>query len=52
MKEKLVIPRLRVRKRWYEGLNADPIDHEHPDAGNRVDAQFGFVGHGQVCPSL
>lgn len=52
MREKLVIPRLRVRKRWYEGLNDDPIDHSHPDAGGMADAQYGFVGQGQVQPVL
>ena len=48
MREKLVVPRLRVRKRWFEGLNPDPIDHTHPDAGNNADAQFSFAGNGQV----
>ncbi|CAL8462321.1 g1854 [Coccomyxa elongata] len=39
--EKLVVPRLRVRKDWYKGLDPDPIDHSHPDVGIRPDAQDG-----------
>lgn len=29
----LTVPRLRVRRGWYEGLRADPNDHDHPDVG-------------------
>ncbi|EIE24136.1 integrin alpha N-terminal domain-containing protein [Coccomyxa subellipsoidea C-169] len=39
--EKLVVPRLRVRKDWYKGLDDDPTDHSHPDVGIRPDAQDG-----------
>lgn len=42
--EKLVVPRLRVRKDWYKGLDDDPIDHTHPDVGIRPDAQDGSSG--------
>jgi hypothetical protein len=42
--EKLVVPRLRVRKDWYKGLDDDPIDHTHPDVGFRPDAQDGSSG--------
>jgi len=28
---KLVVPRLKVKKNWFAGLNPDPTDHEHPD---------------------
>ncbi|KAM7270801.1 hypothetical protein ACFE04_030015 [Oxalis oulophora] len=31
MTDKLVVPRLKVRKDWYAGLNPDPIDRSHPD---------------------
>lgn len=31
MSDKLVVPRRRVRKNWYEGLNPDPVDRSHPD---------------------
>lgn len=44
MAEKLVVPRLRVRKDWYKGLNDDPIDHTHPDIGVMPDAQDGGTG--------
>jgi hypothetical protein len=27
------IPRLRVKRDWYKGLNPDPVDHSHPDVG-------------------
>ena len=42
--EKLVVPRLTVRKDWYKGLDPDPIDHSHPDVGIRPDAQDGSTG--------
>lgn len=29
--KKLFVPRLRVRKNWYVGLNPDHVDHSHPD---------------------
>lgn len=32
------MPRLRVRKNWYVGLNPDPVDHSHPDVGNGLGA--------------
>uniref|UniRef100_A0A7S0RKX6 DEX1 C-terminal domain-containing protein n=1 Tax=Chlamydomonas leiostraca TaxID=1034604 RepID=A0A7S0RKX6_9CHLO len=31
--ERLAVPRLKVRKEWFKGLNADVIDHSHPDVG-------------------
>jgi hypothetical protein len=37
--EKLVVPRLRVRKDWHVGLNPDPVDHSHLDIGAAPDAQ-------------
>jgi hypothetical protein len=27
------VPRLRLRKEWYRGLHADPVDHSKPDVG-------------------
>jgi len=27
------VPRLRVRRGWYEGLREDPVDHSRPDVG-------------------
>lgn len=53
--EKLVVPRLRVRKDWYKGLDPDPIDHSHPDVGIRPDAQDGSTGlspHAMPLPGL
>lgn len=41
--EKLVVPRLRVRKNWFEGLADEPIDTTHPDVGANPDAQDGEV---------
>jgi len=29
----LIIPRLRVRRDWFKGLNPDPTDHTKPDIG-------------------
>lgn len=29
--DKLEVPRRKVRKNWYVGLNADPVDRSHPD---------------------
>ena len=34
MKEQLTVERLKVRRDWYKGLAADPIDHSHPDIGD------------------
>lgn len=31
MSDKLEIPRLKVKKDWYVGLHADPVDRSHPD---------------------
>lgn len=31
MTDKLVIPRLRVKKDWHVGLHTDPVDRSHPD---------------------
>ncbi|GAA0187217.1 hypothetical protein LIER_34505 [Lithospermum erythrorhizon] len=31
MSDKLEIPRLKVRKDWYVGLQSDPVDRSHPD---------------------
>ncbi len=32
--EQLTVERLKVRRDWYKGLAADPIDHSHPDVGD------------------
>lgn len=29
--EKLVVPRRKVRKDWYVGLDPDHVDRSHPD---------------------
>lgn len=34
---RLFIPRLRVKRDWYAGLNPDPNDHSHPDVGADAD---------------
>lgn len=31
MSDKLEVPRRRVPKNWYVGLNPDPVDRSHPD---------------------
>lgn len=31
MTDKLVVPRRKIRKNWYIGLNPDPVDRSHPD---------------------
>jgi len=31
LREKLVVPRLRVRRDWHVGLAVDHVDHSHPD---------------------
>eukprot|EP00899_Mesostigma_viride_P004982 jgi/Mesvir1/14485/Mv05189-RA.1 len=38
LKHKLVIPRLRVRRNWYVGLDPDPVDHHHADVGGDLTA--------------
>lgn len=36
MSDKLVVPRRRVRKNWFEGLNPDPVDRSHPDVDDQL----------------
>lgn len=43
--ERLYIPRLRVKKHWYVGLNPDPIDHSHPDVGKADAAAQDLLDH-------
>ena len=31
MTDKLEVPRRRVKKNWYVGLDPDPVDRSHPD---------------------
>lgn len=31
MSDKLEVPRRKVRRNWYVGLNPDPVDRSHPD---------------------
>jgi hypothetical protein len=31
MMDKLEVPRRKVHKNWYVGLNPDPVDRSHPD---------------------
>ncbi len=31
MMDKLEVPRRKVHKDWYVGLNTDPVDRSHPD---------------------
>lgn len=49
MSDKLVVPRRRVRKNWYEGLNPDPVDRSHPDVDDpqlvQEAAEMNFVSH-------
>ena len=48
LNERLAVPRLRVRKDWHQGLADDPISHDRPDAGDKPDAELGFVGAGKA----
>ena len=34
---RLFIPRLRVKRDWFKGINLDPNDHSHPDIGADTD---------------
>jgi len=43
MAEKLVVPRLRVRRDWHKGLAADPINREPRDSAAHRDAQDGTL---------
>ena len=45
MTEKLVVPRLRVRRDWHKGLQADPINRAADAVGARADAQDGSLGN-------
>ncbi|OVA11081.1 hypothetical protein BVC80_1741g66 [Macleaya cordata] len=36
MTDKLVIPRIRVRKDWHVGLHPDPVDRSHPDVQDEL----------------
>ncbi|GMH39270.1 hypothetical protein BSKO_07168 [Bryopsis sp. KO-2023] len=43
LQDTLFVPKLRVKKNWYVGLNPDPTDHSHPDVGQGIS----FEGHGK-----
>ena len=45
MTEKLVVPRLRVRRDWHNGLQPDPINRAADAVGARADAQDGTLGN-------
>lgn len=36
MADKIVIPRRRVNKNWYVGLDSDPVDRSHPDVHDEL----------------
>ncbi|KAJ4970335.1 hypothetical protein NE237_003434 [Protea cynaroides] len=36
MTEKLEVPRRKVRKDWYVGLQSDPVDRSHPDVDDKL----------------
>lgn len=40
---RLVVPRLKVHKDWWQGLAEDFIDHDHPDVGGNTDAEVAAV---------
>lgn len=49
MAERLVVPRLRIRRDWFKGLAADPVDHSNPDIGD-VDPKAKLeVGRSSSC---
>lgn len=31
MVDKLIVPRRKIKKNWYVGLDPDPADRSHPD---------------------
>ena len=33
LSETIAVPRLRVRRTWFVGVNPDPVDHSKPDVG-------------------
>lgn len=35
MVDKLVVPRRKVKRNWYVGLNSDPVDRSHPDVDDK-----------------
>lgn len=45
----LTIPRLKIKRDWFEGLHLDPNDHSHPDvqAVEGDDSGIGERGNGQ-----
>ncbi|XP_065852372.1 protein DEFECTIVE IN EXINE FORMATION 1 [Euphorbia lathyris] len=61
MTEKLVVPRRKIKKDWYVGLNPDPVDRSHPDvhddqiileAAERISAsQEAQSTHGSIPPT-
>ena len=40
---RLVVPRLKVHKDWWQGLAEDFINHDHPDVGGNTDAEVAAV---------
>ena len=53
MMEQLTVERLKVRRDWYKGLAADPIDHSHPDVGDGDEPPAAAQRVGlQVCTTL
>ena len=44
----LYIPKLKVRKGWYIGLDPDPTDHSNPDVKDDSDP---LTRVGKVCSS-
>ena len=52
MTERLTVPRLRVRRDWYQSLAPDPTDHSHPDIGVFPDAQDGSKGDTSLLDEL
>ena len=51
MTESFTVGRLKVRRDWYQGLAADPVDHVHPDVGDEDKPRSAKVGL-SVCPLL
>lgn len=40
---RLVVPRLKVHKDWWQGLAEDFIAHDNPDVGGKTDAEVAAV---------
>ena len=55
MIDKLVVPRRKVKKNWYVGLDPDPVDRSHPDVKDDqiiVEAELEKSAHRKFYPLM